>query len=253
MILTVLGSGTSGGVPMIGCSCAVCTSTDSHDKRLRTSVWLQHENTSIVIDAGPDFRQQMLRAKVPRLDAILLTHAHKDHTAGFDDIRAYNYFQKKAIDVFLTKESEAAIRKEYHYVFEDRWYPGLPQMSLNTIVNEGFRVNDLEVLPVEVMHYHMPVLGFRFNKLAYITDANFISDSEKAKLQHLDVLIINALRKEEHISHFSLSEALALIQELKPGKAYLTHLSHQMGLHHQVSSELPAGVELAYDGLQIEC
>jgi phosphoribosyl 1,2-cyclic phosphate phosphodiesterase len=253
VILTVLGSGTSGGVPMIGCSCAVCTSSNPHDKRLRASVWLHDDQHSLVIDAGPDFRQQMLRAQVSRLDAILLTHPHKDHTAGFDDIRAYNYFQKKAIDVYLTKASEKSLRKEYHYIFEDQWYPGLPQMNLQTIDNNTFTVNGLDIIPIAVMHYKMPVTGFRINNLAYITDANFIENVEKDKLKHLDVLIINALRKEQHISHFSLHEALELINELKPRRAYLTHISHQMGLHSEVSATLPEGVDLAYDGLRIEC
>lgn len=204
-----------------------------------------------MVDAGPDFRQQMLRERIVRLDAILLTHQHKDHTAGFDDIRAFNFFQRKPMDVYLTKEVEQAFVKEYHYVFDEKQYPGLPQMRLINFVNAPFKVSGLQVTPVQVYHYKLPVYGFRIGKFAYITDCNLIPEAEISKLKDLDVLIINALRKESHISHYTLDEALEVIKQLQPRQAYLTHISHQMGLHDEVNSSLPSGVALAHDGLQV--
>lgn len=251
MIVTLLGTGTSGGVPMIGCRCEVCTSNDSRDKRLRSSIHIETEDRSVVIDAGPDFRQQMLREKVNKLDAIVLTHQHRDHTAGFDDIRAYNFFQRKPIDVYLTSEVERSFVKEYHYVFDDQQYPGLPQMNLINMVNEPFYIGRSKWTPIEVYHYKLPVFGFRIGKFCYVTDCNRITEKEKVKMRGLDVLVLNALRKEPHISHFTLDEAIELIGELKPKQAFLTHISHQMGLHALVNQELPEGVELAYDGLRI--
>jgi phosphoribosyl 1,2-cyclic phosphate phosphodiesterase len=251
VIVTLLGTGTSGGVPMIGCSCEVCASGDPRDKRLRSSIHIQTEDRSVVIDAGPDFRQQMLRERVDKLDAIVLTHQHRDHTAGFDDIRAYNFFQRKPIDVYLTSEVERAFVKEYHYVFDDHQYPGLPQMNLINMVNEPFYIGRSKWIPVEVLHYKLPVFGFRIGKFCYVTDCNRITEKEKVKMRNLDVLVLNALRKEPHISHFTLAEAVELIRELRPKQAYLTHISHQMGLHALVNQELPEGVELAYDGLRI--
>lgn len=252
MIITILGSGTSGGVPMIGCHCEVCSSGDSRDKRLRTSILLQINNKNFVFDAGPDFRQQMLREKVDTLEAIIFTHPHRDHTAGLDDVRAYNHFQQKAMDIYVTAETENSLRKEYHYVFNDVWYPGLPKINFCPITNTPLNISEITFIPIEVMHYKMKVFGYRIEDFTYITDANFISNEEKSKIFGCKVLILNALRKEKHISHFNLEEALQLIEELKPEKAYLTHLSHQMGKHAEVTKELPENVFIAYDGLQIE-
>lgn len=254
MKLTFLGTGTSGGVPMIACPCAVCNSTDERDKRLRSSVLIHSDNHSsnIVIDAGPDFRQQMLRAKVSHLNAILLTHQHKDHTAGLDDVRAFNYFQKSSIPIYLSAETEASVRREFHYAFENGPYPGLPEMMLHRIKNEPFSIEHLQFIPIQVLHYNLHVFGFRINDLTYITDANEISLEEKQKIKGSKILILNALRKEKHISHFSLKEALEIIQEFSPDVAYLTHISHQMGKHEEVSQLLPEHIHLAYDGLTID-
>ena len=251
MIITILGSGTSGGVPMIGCHCEVCSSGDSRDKRLRTSILLQINNKNFVFDAGPDFRQQMLREKVDTLEAIIFTHPHRDHTAGLDDVRAYNHFQQKAMDIYVTAETENSLRKEYHYVFNDVWYPGLPKINFCPITNTPFNISEITFIPIEVMHYKMKVFGYRIEDFTYITDANFISNEEKSKIFGCKVLILNALRKEKHISHFNLEEALQLIEELKPEKAYLTHLSHQMGKHAEVTKELPENVFIAYDGISM--
>lgn len=252
MIVTILGSGTSGGVPMIGCTCAVCRSNDPRDKRLRSSILISVNGKHIVIDAGPDFRQQMLREQVSSLDAIVFTHQHRDHTAGLDDIRAYNYFMGKPMDIYLTEEVEASIRKEYHYVFEHGGYPGLPQMRLLNIKNSPFYIDEVKFIPIEVMHYNLKVFGFRINNFTYITDANAISETELEKVKGSKVLIINALRREKHISHFSLEEALELIDRIQPEQAWLTHISHQMGTHEAVSEQLPPNVYLAWDGLQLE-
>lgn len=236
---------------MIGCSCPVCQSPDSRDKRLRSSILIEVHGKHLVVDAGPDFRQQMLREQVNKLDAILFTHQHRDHTAGLDDIRAYNFFQGKPMDIYLNAEVEASLRKEYHYVFEHGGYPGLPEMRFFPIENRPFFVDEIKITPVEVMHYKLRVFGFRINNFTYITDANYISDPELEKIKGSEVLIINALRREKHISHFTLDEALEVIKKVAPGKAYLTHMSHQMGAHAEVNLELPGGVELAWDGLQI--
>ncbi|MFN0274843.1 MAG: MBL fold metallo-hydrolase [Chitinophagales bacterium] len=252
MKITILGSGTSGGVPMIGCGCEVCTSSDTRDKRLRCSILLETNNQVFVIDAGPDFRQQMLRADVKKLDAILLTHSHKDHTAGLDDIRAYNYFQGNPMPIYLTEETEFSLRKEFHYVFEEKTYPGLPEMQFFRISNSPFYIQERKFLPVEVSHLNMQVLGLRINNFCYITDANYISPQEKVKMKDCEVLVINALRKEKHISHFNLEEALQIIEEVKPARAYLTHISHQLGKHAEIEKQLPGHVFLAYDGLVLE-
>lgn len=252
--LTFLGTGTSQGVPLIGCECNVCLSDDWHDKRLRSSVLVKTSQTTIVVDTGPDFRQQMLREQVKQLDAVLFTHEHKDHIAGLDDVRAFNFILKKKIPVYATSRVIKALEREFYYVFNDEKYPGVPEIDVIQIDNQSFSIQDIHIQPVELLHYQLPVLGFIFNqKIAYITDANFISDTEKEKLKNLQVLIINALRKEKHISHFTLDEALQLISELKPQKAYLTHISHQLGKHTDVSKELPENVFLSYDGLKIQC
>jgi len=251
--LVFLGTGTSQGVPIIACECNVCTSQDSKDKRLRSSVLIRTSQTTLVVDTGPDFRQQMLRENVKVLDAILFTHEHKDHIAGLDDVRAYNFILKKKIPVYATERVIKALQREYYYIFNDEKYPGIPEIDIHLIDNQAFYIQDIHIQPVELLHYKLPVLGFIFNqRLAYITDANYISPLEKNKLKNLDVLIINALRREKHISHFTLQEALDIIQELQPKKAYLTHISHQLGTYKEVSKELPQNVFLAYDGLQIK-
>jgi phosphoribosyl 1,2-cyclic phosphate phosphodiesterase len=250
--ITFLGTGTSQGVPLIGCQCQVCKSTDSYNKRLRTSIKIESEHSTVVIDSGPDFRQQMLRSNTNQLDALIFTHEHKDHIAGMDDIRAFNYVQKKAIDVYASPQVQVALKREYQYIFSDFKYPGIPEINLHTIYNEPFNVNELTFLPIEVMHYKLPVLAFRINDFTYITDANSISEVEKDKIRGSKVIVINALRREKHISHFTLQEAIDLIQELQIPKAYLTHISHQLGLHNEVEVELPVGIHLAYDGLEIE-
>lgn len=252
MKITFLGTGTSQGVPVIACRCKVCTSTDKRDKRLRCSVLVELNGQTLVIDTGPDFRQQMLQNNVERLDAVLFTHEHKDHVAGLDDVRAFNFIMKQHMDVYLTSAVEEALRREFSYIFADFKYPGIPLLQLHRIDNKSFNLFGEKVTPIEVMHYKMLVLGFRIKDFVYITDANSISDIELEKAKNAEVLVLNALRKESHISHFTLQEALNVIEKLSPRKAFLTHLSHQMGCHQEVMMELPTNVEIAYDGLRIE-
>lgn len=249
--VTVLGSGTSQGVPLIACNCLVCNSNNDKDKRLRSSIKIEVENKTFVIDSGPDFRQQMLRSNTKQLNALIFTHEHKDHIAGMDDIRAFNYVNKSAIDVYATDRVEDALKREYAYIFSDEKYPGIPEINLINIENKPFIVQDVEVIPIQVYHYKLPVLGFRFGDFTYITDANFINDDEKEKIKGSKVLVVNALRREQHISHFTLEEAIALGQELQVPQIYFTHISHQLGLHNEVEKELPPGFHLAYDGLEI--
>lgn len=251
MRLTFLGTGTSQGVPVIACRCRVCRSGDSRDRRLRTSALLEVEGRNILFDIGPDFRQQMLREDVGRLDAILITHAHRDHVGGLDDIRSFNYVQHSKMDVYLNAEARFAIERDYHYIFEPHQYPGLPEADLHT-VKAPFVAAGVEVVPVKAMHKDLPVLGYRIGAMAYITDANYMAPAEIAKLKGVKVLVINALRREKHFSHYSLPEALAVIEEVAPERAYLTHMSHEMGLHEEVSATLPPHVALAYDGLKVE-
>lgn len=252
MKITFLGTGTSQGVPVIACKCKVCTSSDTRDKRLRCSVLVELNGKSFVIDTGPDFRQQMLVNQVQRLDAVLFTHEHKDHVAGLDDVRAFNFIMKQHMDVYLTASVEEALRREFSYIFADFKYPGIPLINLHRIENKAFELFGEVVTPIEVMHYKMPVLGFRIKDFVYITDANSISASELEKINGTKILVLNALRREPHVSHFTLSEALNVIEAISPQKAYLTHLSHQMGTHAEVMQELPKNVEIAYDGLSIE-
>lgn len=249
MKITFLGTGTSQGVPVIACPCPVCKSIDPRDKRLRCSVLLEADGQHVVIDTGPDFRQQMLREQVKQLHAVVFTHEHKDHIAGLDDIRAFNYLMGKVMNIYLTDYVEAALRREFAYIFAEDKYPGIPLIQLNRIENKPFSVCGMHFTPIEVMHYKLPVFGYRVGDFSYVTDAKSIADEEKKKLVGSKVLVINALRKETHISHFTLDEALELIAEVNPQMAYLTHLSHQMGLHAEVEKDLPPNVKIAYDGL----
>ncbi len=238
---------------MIACECRTCLSEDQHDKRLRTSALIEIDGSVLLIDAGPDFRQQMLRENVKKLDAIILTHEHKDHIAGMDDVRAFNYKSQDAIDIFAEERVQKAIKSEFSYVFAEYQYPGIPKMRLNTITDYGFRIKGIEIIPVRVRHLHLEIYGFRIGNFAYITDANYIPQESREKLFGVKYLVINALRKEKHISHFSLREAIDFIREISPRKAFITHISHQMGLHNEVNSELPPGICLAYDGLSFVC
>ena len=250
--VTFLGTGTSGGVPMIACDCTVCSSADPRDKRLRSSILISSAKTTLVVDTGPDFRYQMLRKNVRHLDAVLFTHPHKDHLAGLDDIRAYNHFGHRPMQVFADSLTQEALRRDFYYVFTEARYPGIPELELQTIGDSPFWVGDIPVQPIQVWHHRMPVLGFRFGSFTYITDANRIEEEERQKIRGSQVLVLNALRKEPHLSHFTLEEAVSLIQTLQVPQGYLTHLSHQMGLHAHVAAELPAGIELSYDGLELQ-
>lgn len=253
MKVTFLGTGTSSGVPYIGCNCPVCCSADKKDNRLRTSIWIQSDNTSVIIDSGPDFRYQMLRAKVPRIDAIVFTHGHKDHVAGLDDIRAYNLWQQEPIDLYVNDNAEEVLRREFQYVFNGVQYPGIPQLHLKSVQNsEGFQIKDLNFQPIRVLHYKLEVFGYRVGDFCYITDVNYISEEEKKKIKGCHTLVLSALRKEKHISHYSLSEAIEVAQELEIPNVYFTHISHQMGLAAEVEKELPEGFHLAYDGLVLD-
>lgn len=252
MKLTFLGTGTSQGIPIITCKCEVCSSIDSRDQRLRTSVLIEVDGQNIVIDAGPDFRQQMLRANVSRLDAVLLTHEHKDHIAGLDDVRPFNFNQSMAMPIYCESRVSEALVREYAYVFSDKKYPGIPQFDLRLINEVPFVVNKISVIPIRVLHMKLPVLGFRIYDLTYITDASYIASEEIEKIKGTRVLVVNTLRKEAHYSHFNLEQTLDLIHKVKPEKAYLTHIGHQMGLYASVQKELPDNVELAYDMLSVE-
>ena len=252
MEITILGSGTSQGVPVIACDCNVCLSPDQKDKRLRSSVMITIDNLNYVIDAGPDFRQQMLTHQVKSLEAVLFTHEHKDHIAGLDDVRAFNYKQQKDFDVYCSKSVESALKREYHYAFSDDKYTGIPLLKVHLIENKPFKIGDnLNISPIQVMHYKMPVFGYRIGGFTYITDAKTISEEEIEKVKGTKVLIVNALHENEHISHFNLKEALAFINKIKPDKAYLTHISHLFGTSSYINSILPKNVFLAYDGLKI--
>ena len=250
--LTFLGTGTSQGVPIIACKCPVCLSDNKKDKRLRASVLVHVDNQNIVIDSGPDFRYQMLRAGVENLSAILFTHEHKDHTAGLDDIRAFNWVNKTAVNIFAEKRVQESLKKEFAYVFAEFKYPGIPQMNLIEVTNKPFRINGTTIQPIRAMHLKLPVYGYRIGDLTYITDANYIAPGEKEKIKGTKVLIVNSVRKEKHISHYNLEEALELVEEIKPEKAYFTHISHQMGFHEKIQKELPENVFLAYDELTVE-
>lgn len=252
MKVTFLGSGTSQGVPVIGCDCEVCSSLDYRDKRLRSSVHLEVEGKSFVIDTGPDFRQQMLREGIKRLDAVLFTHSHKDHIAGLDDVRAYNYIQKVPMPVYGTRALHEQLKSEFHYAFSDDKYPGIPQLDLIEISDQPFVIQGVQFIPLPVLHLRMPVLGFRVGNFSYITDTNFIPAETLQKLKGTQVLVLNALQREKHVSHFNLEEAIAMAGKIGAPKTYFTHISHKLSTHKKVQKELPESVALSFDGLTIE-
>ncbi len=249
--LTFLGTGTSQGVPIIGCKCSVCTSSDIKDKRLRSSVLIEHNSNKILIDAGPDFRQQLLRENISDLDAILLTHEHKDHTGGLDDVRAINYLRRKAVPIYCENRVKESLEREYSYVFCTERYPGVPEFDIKIVDSAPFNIGTTHIIPVRAIHYKLPVLGFRIDNLAYLTDANRIEESELNKLKGIKTLIISTIRKEKHISHFSLEEAINVARRCNATECYLTHLSHQIGTYQNLSEILPKGIYPAFDGLKI--
>lgn len=252
MNVTFLGTGTSQGVPVIACSCSVCTSLDYRDKRLRSSVFIEtEEGVNIVIDSGPDFRQQMLRERIHKMDALLLTHEHKDHTAGLDDIRAFNFRNDMAMPVFGRKNVLEQLKREFAYIFSNTDYPGIPRIRPMEIDSSPFTVGNIPVVPILTYHHKLPVFGYRIKDFTYITDANRIPDEEIEKIKGSKILVLNALQKEPHMSHFTLDEAVALAKKIGTERTYFTHISHRMGLHSDVQAELPEGIFIAYDGLKV--
>ena len=251
MKITVLGSGTSQGVPVITCECEVCKSLDFRDKRLRSSIHIEIEKLSLVIDTGPDFRQQMLNNQICQLDAILFTHEHKDHTAGMDDIRSFNFKQKKDMPIYAREQVLFQLKQEFAYVFAERKYPGAPKISENIIINAPFKIQNVKITPIHVMHNKLPVFGFRIRDFTYITDAHAIDEKELEKIKGSKILILNALQKKEHLSHFNLNQAITIAQRIDADQTYFSHISHKMGLHNSVSRELPKNIHLAYDGLKL--
>ena len=252
--LTFLGTGTSQGIPMIGCNCEVCTSADPRDQRLRCSALVRFEGKTFLIDAGPDFRQQMLREKIAHLDAILLTHNHKDHTGGLDDVRSFNYLEKRSFPIFCEAHVLESLKKEYYYVFQEKPYPGAPEMDIHLITSMPFDIEGTPVIPIRAMHYKLPILGFRFGDCAYLTDANYIPDSEFEKLQGLDLFVLNTVKRGHHISHYALEEAIDICRRVGARRSYLTHLSHMLPRHAELTQELaalPFSLQPAYDGLTV--
>jgi len=252
MKINFLGTGTSQGVPVIGCQCEVCNSKDVKDKRLRTSVMLDVGNTRFTIDAGPDFRYQMLREGVRDLDGILITHCHKDHIAGLDDVRAFNFLLKKSMKVFATARDQRAIQQEFSYAFGENLYPGVPRFNLETIDDDPFFISDVKIIPLKALHQKMEVTGFRVGDFAYITDTNYIPGETLAAISDCKVVVLNAVRRKPHPSHYSLDEAIKVLEFMRPQKAYITHISHLMGTHEEISKELPDFISLAYDGLVLD-
>lgn len=252
MKITFLGTGTSQGIPVIGCDCQVCHSKDSRDKRLRTSLLIEVKGKTFIIDTGPDFRQQMLQAEVHNLDGVIYTHEHRDHVAGLDDVRPINFLKQKPIEIYGEERVLEALKQMIPYAFKENKYPGVPDINLHQIINREFTVEGMEFIPIRAYHYKLPVFGFRIGDFTYITDANYIPEEEKEKIMGSKYIVLNALRKKKHVSHFSLSEALELVNEFGPRKAYLIHMSHQMGFHEKVNAELPEHINLAYDGLSLE-
>lgn len=253
MKITFLGTGTSQGVPVIACDCEVCKSNDLRDKRLRSSIEIEKDGLRVIIDCGPDFRQQMLRENIRSIDAIFMTHGHKDHLGGLDDVRAFNYINRQPAHVYADTKVQRVIKREFSYAFEKNPYPGVPEIVLHTLTNKPFAINDQIIVPIKALHFNKDryVFGFRIDDFTYITDASAISKKEKAKISGSKIIVLNALRKQKHYSHFNLDEALALMYELKPKQGYLTHISHQMGTYAKVGLELPDFVKLAFDGLTV--
>lgn len=252
MKITFLGTGTSQGVPVIACECAVCHSENPKDNRLRSSILIESDTTAVIIDTGPDFRYQILRNKTSKLDAIVFTHPHKDHIAGMDDVRAFNYKQKSAMEVYATEATQESLKREFYYIFSDFKYPGIPLINFNTIELDNFTIGDITLQPIEVFHYKMPVLGFRIKDFTYITDAKTISDVEFEKVKGTKILVVNALQKESHISHFTFDEAIAFAEKVNAEQTYFTHISHRLGKHNDVSLELAPKIALAFDGLTLD-
>ena len=252
MIITFLGTGTSQGVPVIGCSCEVCQSLDFRDQRLRTSIHIAVQGQSFVVDTGPDFRMQMLREGIKKLDAVLFTHEHKDHTAGLDDIRPFNFYQQGDIPIFGRLAVLEQLQREYAYIFNDKKYPGVPQVACVEIDHNPFQINGIGITPIPVLHYKLPVLGFRIGDFSYITDANHIPEESLALLEGSEILVLNALQREPHISHFTLDQAIEQAQRIGAKKTYFTHIAHRLGKHAAVEKELPEGIFLAYDGLKLD-
>lgn len=246
-----LGTGTSQGMPIIGCSCPVCRSDDFHDKRLRTSAYIEYEGLRLVVDAGPDFRQQILRSGIRELDAVLLTHMHKDHTGGLDDVRAFNYFMQRAFPIYAEHMVQDSLKREYAYAFGDHRYPGVPDFVLHTIGEEPFCIDGVEIIPVRAMHYKLPILGFRFGRLGYLTDANYISEESIERFRGVDIFVVSCIRRTPHISHFSLDEAIEVCRKVGARHCFLTHLSHQLEKYEDLCKTLPEGIEPAYDGLSL--
>ena len=251
MEITFLGTGTSQGVPVIGCNCDVCLSHNPKDKRLRSSVLINVDGNTLVIDTGPDFRQQMLRENVKNLDAVLFTHSHKDHTAGLDDIRSYNFRSKQPMEVFCSNDVLSALKMEFSYIFTDFKYPGVPKVNINLIDESIFNFNNISITPIKALHHKLPVHGFRIKDFVYLTDISEISQEERKKILNADIIVLDSLRKEPHLSHLCLQQSIDLIKEVNPKRAYLIHISHLMGLHDEVNSEIPSNISLAYDGLKI--
>jgi phosphoribosyl 1,2-cyclic phosphate phosphodiesterase len=253
MNITFLGTGTSGGIPVLTCNCQVCNSLDFRDKRLRVSIWIEVDGKSFIIDTGPDFRQQALREHILHIDAILYTHEHKDHTAGMDDIRPYNYLHGiRHLNLYARPSVLKQLQQEFHYAFEDEKYPGVPLINLHTIDNQAFTIENIPITPIEVWHHRLPVFGFRVGNFTYITDVNFISETELEKVYGTEVLVLGALQREKHISHFNLEEAIAVAQKINARMTYFTHISHKMGLHADILKDLPENISIAYDGLKIK-